>query len=198
MPQSQPMQLFSDYGITIDTPDDTVVQILSPFTVSHRDGSSRISTDAQGLTRLNDTIIAMTATTRIVMNKSFIQGDRVVMQSDSGIGKLIITDSTTTVEGRVINLASTSTVKVGSDLYHSKVAVQDIVNYNDTGPPTFPRGIQFADLSVQRTAYQGFMNFGVLGAPATNPQDFFLLFTPVDFGTIDQPSAYSYDAGTLE
>jgi hypothetical protein len=198
MPQSQPMQLFSDYGITIDTPDDTVVQILSPFTVSHRNGDSRISTDAQGLTRFNDTIIAMTATTRIVMNKSFIQSDRVVLQSDSGIGKLIITDTTTTVEGRVINLASTSTVKIGSDLYNSKVAVQTIVNYNDTGAPTFSRGIQFADLSVQTTAYQGFLNFGILGAPATNPQDFFLQLTAIDFGTITQPSAFAYDAGTLE
>ena len=198
MPQSQPMQLFSDYGITIDSPDDTVIQITSPFTVSHRNGASRISTDGQGLTRFNDTIIAMTATTRIVMNKSFIQSDRVVLQSDSGIGKLIITDTTTTVEGRVINLASTSTVKIGSDLYNSKVAVQTIVNYNDTGAPTFSRGIQFADLSVQTTAYQGFLNFGILGAPATNPQDFFLQLTTIDFGTIDQPSAFAYDAGTLE
>ena len=198
MPVNDDMRIYSDYGIVIDTADDTPVQILSPLIVSHRDGSSRISTEGNGLLRLNDTIIAVTATNRIILNKSVLQPSNIKFQPDTGDAYIEINPTTATIAAKEIRLASTATIKVGTDIYNSKLAVQDITNWNETGPVTVSKGIQFPDLSVQRTAYQGFLNFGQLATPATNPIDFILQLQQVDFGTLDNPGSLAFDAGTLD
>ena len=198
MPVNDDMLIYSDYGIIIDTTDDTPVQVLSPFIVSHRDGSSRISTEGNGLLRLNDTIIAVTATNRIILNKSVLQPSNIKFQPDTGDAYIEINPTTATIAAKEIRLASTATIKVGTDIYNSKLAVQDITNWNETGPVTVSKGIQFPDLSVQRTAYQGFLNFGQLTTPATNPIDFILQLQQVDFGTLENPGSLAFDAGTLD
>jgi hypothetical protein len=198
MPVNDDMRIYSDYGIVIDTADDTPVQILSPLIVSHRDGSSRISTEGNGLLRLNDTIIAVTATNRIILNKSVLQPTNIKFQPDTGDAYIQINPTTATIAAKEIRLASTATIKVGTDIYNSKLAVQDITNWNETGPVTVSKGIQFPDLSVQRTAYQGFLNFGQLATPATNPIDFILQLQQVDFGTLENPGSLAFDAGTLD
>jgi hypothetical protein len=197
MPVNTDMRIYSDYGIVIDTPDDESVQITSPFTVSHRNGASRISTDAIGQTRLNDAYILVTATNRIVLNSSVIKDDSVKFQLAAGNAYIEVQGNTSTIAGQTVVIASTGTTKIGPNIYQSKLGVQDITNWNDTGPFTASKGIQFNDLSVQLTAYQGFLNFGTLGSPATRPDDFFLQLLNVDFGTITAPSALSYDAGVL-
>ena len=197
MPVNTDMRIYSDYGIVIDTPDDESVQITSPFTVSHRNGLSRISSDAIGQTRLNDTYILVTATNRIVLNSSVIKDDSVKFQLAAGNAYIEVQGNTSTIAGQTVVIASTGTTKIGPNIYQSKLGVQDITNWNDTGPFTASKGIQFNDLSVQLTAYQGFLNFGALGSPATRPDDFFLQLLNVDFGTITAPSALSYDAGVL-
>jgi hypothetical protein len=197
MPVNTDMRIYSDYGIVIDTPDDESVQITSPFTVSHRNGASRISTDAVGNTRLNDAFIYVTATNRIVLNSSIIKDDSVKFQLAAGNAYIEVNATTSTIAGQTVVIASTGTTKIGPNIYQSKLGVQDITNWNDTGPFTASKGIQFNDLSVQLTAYQGFLNFGTLGSPATRPDDFFLQLLNVDFGTITAPSALSYDAGVL-
>ena len=197
MPFNSPMSIYSDYGITIDTPDDKTIQILSPFTVSHRNGDSRISTDAVGLTRLNDTIIAITGTNKVIINNSVFSATSVILQTVSGAASISVGETTATIASKNIKMASTGTFFVGSDIYHSNLGVQNITNYNETSAPTFPKGIQFADLTVQRTAYAGTLNLGALRAPALNPTDFIIQSTNYDFGSITAPSSLAYDGGTI-
>jgi hypothetical protein len=197
MPFNSPMSIYSDYGITIDTPDDKTIQILSPFTVSHRNGDSRISTDAVGLTRLNDTIIAITGTNKVIINNSVFSATSVILQTVSGAASISIGETTATIASKNIKMASTGTFFVGSDIYHSKLGVESITNYNETSAPTFPKGIQFADLTVQRTAYAGSLNLGVIKAPALNPTDFIIQSTNYNFGTITAPGSLAYDGGTI-
>jgi hypothetical protein len=198
MPVNTDMRIYSDYGIVLDTPDDESIQILSPFTVSHRTGQSRISTDAVGNTRLNDQFIYITATNRIVLNTSIVKDDSIKWQLATGIGHVLVEANTATISGQLIKLASTDRTRVGSDVYHSRIGVQDITNFNDTGPPTVSKGIQFQDQTVQRTAYIGGLDFGAITAPATNMEQFLLQLQSVDFGTFTQPSTYAFDAGQIE
>ena len=196
-PVNQPLNLYSSYGIILDTPDDKTITIASPFTVSHRDGASRISTNAVGETRLNDGTIAVTATNRVIVQNSIITPTQIQLKATSaGVIGVAITATGVTLNGD-IRLSSVNRVQVGQDLYNSKLAVQDITNYNGTGPVTVSKGIQFPDLTVQRTAYQGYLNFGQIAAPATNPQDFILQIQAVDFGTVGNPGTLAYDAGTI-
>jgi len=196
MPRNAPMEISSDFGIKFDSPDNKPIEIFSPFTVSHRSGQSELSMSAIGQTNLKDSIVAITATTRVIVNKSVFSATSVNLYIDDADAYLSL-GTTSTLAGKSIKLASTGTVKVGSSIYTSKLGVQDITNYNETGPVTVSRGIQFADLSVQRTAYQSNLNFGVINAPSQNPQDFFLQLTAVDFGTITSPSTYGYDGGSI-
>jgi hypothetical protein len=198
MPFNTPMRITSDFGIILDTPDERQIQILSPLTVLHRDGSSRISTDALGQTTLNDTRIAITGTNRVVINRSSFFGDYVELYSTSTSASLHLGPTKAIITATEIVLATTSTVKVGSDIYHSQLAVQDIVNYNGTGPVTVSKGIQFPDTTVQRTAYIGGLDFGAITAPATNLEQFLLQLQSVDFGTAASPSTYAFDAGEIE
>jgi len=196
-PVNQPLNLFSSYGITLDTPDDKTVNINSPFTVSHRDGASRISTNAVGETRLNDGTIAVTATNRILLQNSIITPSQVQLKATSaGVVGVTVTATGVTLAGD-IKLSSTNRVRVGQDLYNSRLGVESITNFNGTGPFTASQGVQFPDLTVQRTAYQGYLNFGQIAAPATNPQDFMLQLQAVDFGTVGNPGTLAYDAGTI-
>jgi len=198
MPFNSAMRITSDYGIIFDTPDEDPIQILSPLTVLHRDGSSRISTDALGQTTLNDTRIAITGTNRVVINKSSFFGDYIELKTTSTSASLHLGPAKAIITATEIVLATTSTVKVGSDIYHSQLAVQDIVNYNGTGPVTVSKGIQFPDTTVQRTAYIGGLDFGSISAPATNMEQFLLQLQSVDFGTFTSPSTYAFDAGEIE
>jgi hypothetical protein len=198
MPFNSPMRITSDYGIIFDTPDEDPIQILSPLTVLHRDGSSRISTDALGQTTLNDTRIAITGTNRVVINKSDFFGDYISLKTTSTSASLYLGPTKAIITATEIVLATTSTVKVGSDIYHSQLAVQDIVNYNGTGPVTVSKGIQFPDTTVQRTAYIGGLDFGAITAPATNVEQFLLQLQSVDFGTATSPSTLAFDAGVIE
>jgi hypothetical protein len=197
MPVNDDLRIYSDYGIVIDTADDTPVQVNSQFIVSHRNGLSRISTDPTGLMRLNDTIIAITATNRISLNNSTITPTSVKLQAEPNNAYIEVQASTSTIAGNTVVIASTGTTKIGSDIYNSRLGVQEISNWNGTGPFTAIKGVQYPDLSVQLTSYLGSLNFGQLGSPATRPEEFILQLLPVDFGTIASPSAYSYDAGTL-
>jgi hypothetical protein len=197
MPRNAQMQITSDFGIRLDTPDERPIEIYSPLTVMHRDGSSRISTDALGLTRLNDTIIAMTATSRVIVNKSVFSATSIILQTDSTSSYISLGETTSTIAGGEIKLASTATVVVGSSLYNSELAVQKITNYNKTSAVQFPRGIQFADNSVQRTAFQSTLNFGQIASPANNPTEFLLQLQTVDFGTVTSPSSLGYDGGAI-
>jgi hypothetical protein len=197
MPFNSAMRITSDFGIVLDTPDDRPIQILSPFTVLHRNGASRISTDALGQTTLNDTRIAITGTNRVVINRSDFRSDYIELRSTSTSASLFLGPTKAIITATEIVLATTSTVKVGSDIYYSQLAVQDIVNYNGTGPVTVSKGIQFPDTTVQRTAYIGGLDFGAIAAPATNTEQFLLQLQTVDFGTFTQPSTYAYDAGQI-
>jgi len=197
MPRNAQMQITSDFGIRLDTPDERPIEIYSPLTVMHRDGSSRISTDALGLTRLNDTIIAMTATSRVIVNKSVFSDASIILQTDSTSSYISLGQTTSTIAGGDIKLASTATVVVGSSLYNSELAVQKITNYNKTSAVQFPRGIQFADNSVQRTAFQSTLNFGQIASPANNPTEFLLQLQTVDFGTVTSPGTLGYDGGAI-
>lgn len=198
MPFNSPMRITSDFGIILDTPDEDPIQILSPLTVLHRDGSSRISTDALGQTTLNDTRIAITGTNRVVINRSSFFSDNITLASTSTSASLHLGPTKAIITATEIVLATTSTVKVGSSIYNSQLAVQDIVNYNGTGPVTVSKGIQFPDTTVQRTAYIGGLDFGSIAAPATNMEQFLLQLQQVDFGTFTSPSTYAYDAGEIE
>ena len=197
MPRNAQMQISSDFGIRLDTPDERPIEIYSPLTVMHRDGSSRISTDALGLTRLNDTIIAMTATSRVIVNKSVFSATSIILEIESTSSYLSLGQTTSTIAGGNIKLASTATVIVGSSLYNSELAVQKITNYNKTSAVQFPRGIQFADNTVQRTAFQSTLNFGQIASPASNPTEFLLQLQSVNFGTVTSPSSLGYDGGAI-
>ena len=198
MPFNSAMRITSDFGIVLDTPDDRPIQILSPLTVLHRDGSSRISTDALGQTTLNDTRIAITGTNRVVINRSDFRSDYIELRSTATSASLYLGPTKAIITATEIVLATTSTVRVGSDIYNSQLAVQDIVNYNKTGPVTVSKGIQFPDTTVQRTAYIGGLDFGAITAPATNLEQFLLQLQSVDFGTFTTPSTYAFDAGVIE
>jgi hypothetical protein len=198
MPFNSAMRITSDFGIVLDTPDFFPIQILSPLTVLHRDGSSRISTDAQGQTTLNDTRIAITGTNRVVINRSDFRSDYINLASTSSSASLYLGPTKAIITATEIVLATTATVKVGSSIYNSQLAVQDIVNYNGTGPVTVSKGIQFPDTTVQRTAYIGGLDFGAITAPATNLEQFLLQLQSVDFGTFTTPSTYAFDAGVIE
>ena len=198
MPFNSAMRITSDFGIVLDTPDERPIQILSPLTVLHRDGSSRISTDALGQTTLNDTRIAITGTNRVVINRSDFRSDYINLASTSSSASLYLGPTKAIITATEIVLATTSTVRVGSSIYNSQLAVQDIVNYNGTGPVTVSKGIQFPDTTVQRTAYIGGLDFGAITAPATNLEQFLLQLQSVDFGTFTTPSTYAFDAGVIE
>ena len=198
MPFNSAMRITSDFGIILDTPDEDPIQILSPLTVLHRDGSSRISTDALGQLTLNDTRIAITGTNRVVINKSSFFSDRIDLQTTSTSASLHLGPTKAIITATEIVLATTSTVKVGSSIYNSQLAVQDITNYNGTGPVTVSKGIQFPDTTVQRTAYIGGLDFGGISQPATNMEQFILQLQQVDFGTFTSPSSFAYDAGEIE
>jgi hypothetical protein len=198
MPRNAPMQIYSDFGINIDTPDQNPIQILSPFRVLHRNGDSRISTDALGQMTLNDVRIAITGTNRVVINQSTFFNDNITLRSATGSSSLYLGPTEAIITATNFRVATTATFKIGSDLNNSKLAVQEITNFNETGPVTFRRGIQFQDLTVQRTAYIGGLDFGAIAAPATNLETFLLQLQTVDFGTIENPGTLAYDAGVIE
>jgi hypothetical protein len=197
MPRNAPMQIYSDFGINIDTPDQNPIQILSPFRVLHRNGDSRISTDALGQMTLNDLRIAITGTNRVVINQSTFFNDNITLRSATGSSSLYLGPTEAIITATNFRVATTATFKIGSDLNNSKLAVQEITNFNETGPVTFRRGIQFQDLTVQRTAYIGGLDFGAIAAPATNLETFLLQLQTVDFGTVENPGTLAYDAGVI-
>ena len=198
MPRNAPLEITSDFGITLDTPDQNPIKILSPFQVLHRDGASRISTDALGQTTLNDTRIAITGTNRVVINKSNFFNESITLQTTATGSSLYLGPTEAILTATNFRVATTATFKVGSDLFNSRLAVQEITNFNETGPVTFRRGIQFQDLTVQRTAYIGGLDFGSISAPATNMEQFLLQLQTVDFGTVTSPSTLAFDAGVIE
>ena len=195
-PVNQPLNLYSSYGITLDTPDDKAITIASPFVLAHG-GQERFSANAVGETRIRDTFVAVTATNRINLQNSIITPTLIQLRATvAGVTGVTVTATGVTLAGD-IKLSSTSRVIVGQDLYNSKLGVESISNFNGTGPFTASQGVQFPDLTVQRTAYQGYLNFGQISAPATNPQDFMLQLQAVDFGSVTNPGTLAYDAGTI-
>jgi hypothetical protein len=93
--------------------------------------------------------------------------------------------STRIQHSQKIEIASGDT-QFGS-LNDSRIYVGSIWNFSGTGPPLFPEGIQFGDLTVQRTAFQG-DNFGFIIANSLAQQaltvDFNNRTYAVDYGTI--------------
>ena len=195
-PVNQRAELFSSYGISLETPDDKDIRILSPLLVAFN-GINKYEANAVDETRIRDTFIAVTATTRLNLQNSIITPTLVQLKATAaGVTGVTVTATGVTLAGE-IKLSSTSRVKLGQDIYNSKLGVESISNYNGTGPFTASQGVQFPDLTVQRTAYQGYLNFGQIAAPATNPQDFMLQLQAVNFGTITNPGTLAYDAGTI-
>jgi len=196
-PVNQRAEFFSSYGISLESPDDKYINILSPFLVSF-DGVEKYNANAQGETRIRDTFIAVTATNRLNLQHSIITANQVKLRATALADTYIQIDPTSaTIHSATIRLDTANRLQLGQDLYNSRLGVESITNFNGTGPFTASQGVQFPDLTVQRTAYQGYLNFGQIAAPATNPQDFMLQLQAVDFGTVDNPGTLAYDAGTI-
>jgi len=195
-PVNQRAEIFSSYGLALETPDDKDIRILSPLLVAFN-GINKYEANAVDETRIRDTFIAVTATTRLNLQNSIITPTLVQLRATvAGVTGVTVTATGVTLAGD-IKLSSTSRVTVGQDIYNSKLGVESLTNFNGTGPFTASQGVQFPDLTVQRTAYQGYLNFGQISAPATNPQDFMLQLQAVDFGSVTNPGTLAYDAGTI-
>jgi hypothetical protein len=194
---NQRAEFFSSYGISLESPDDKDIRILSPFLVAFN-GINKYDANAVDETRIRDTFIAVTATNRLNLQHSIITANQVKLRATALADTYIQIDPTTaTIHSASIRLDTANRIQIGQDIYNSKLGVESLTNFNGTGPFTASQGVQFPDLTVQRTAYQGYLNFGQIAAPATNPQDFMLQLQAVDFGSVTNPGTLAYDAGTI-
>jgi hypothetical protein len=89
--------------------------------------------------------------------------------------------------------------RLGTDNNHSDLGVNRIRNYQFSGPPLFPNGIQFDDQTVQITAYDdGRFNFGNI-TPPFNRQSWQDLITQLlgSQGTINTPNTGHWTFGPI-
>jgi hypothetical protein len=111
-------------------------------------------------------------------------GASIVRNEDPASSKLILNQSETIISNPVIIRVQAPDTQFGSSIYNSRIYAGVILNYSGTGPPLLAEGVQYADLSVQRTAYPGYdygqvIKSNIFGPSV--PQDFNNLSLAVDF-----------------
>ena len=111
-------------------------------------------------------------------------GASIVRNEDPASSKLILNESETIISNPVIIRVQAPDTQFGSSIYDSRIYAGVILNYSGTGPPLLAEGVQYGDLSVQRTAYPGYdygqiIKSNIFGPSV--PQDFNNLSLAVDF-----------------
>ena len=111
-------------------------------------------------------------------------GASIVRNEDPASSKLILNESETIISNPVIIRVQAPDTQFGSSIYDSRIYAAVILNYSGTGPPLLAEGVQYGDLSVQRTAYPGYdygqiIKSNIFGPSV--PQDFNNLSLAVDF-----------------
>ena len=111
-------------------------------------------------------------------------GASIVRNEDPASSKLILNETETIISNPVIIRVQAPDTQFGSSIYDSRIYAAVILNYSGTGPPLLAEGVQYGDLSVQRTAYPGYDYGQVIKSNIygpTTPQDFNNLSLAVDF-----------------
>ena len=116
---------------------------------------------------------------------------RMYVTTATGSAKLVLqagestleADDTLTLSAPVITKMTSPFIQMGN-LYNSRLFVGTIQNFSGTGPPLLADGVQYGDLSVQRTAWPGYDYGQVIKSSAYGPsvpQDFNNTSLAVDF-----------------
>lgn len=105
--------------------------------------------------------------------------------ADPNAAKLILTSPETVLSNNTVVKIQAPDTQFGS-LFNSRIYAGVIYNFSGTGPPLLAEGVQYADLTVQRTAYPAYDYGQVIRSSAfgpTVPQDFNNRSLSVDFNS---------------
>jgi hypothetical protein len=112
-------------------------------------------------------------------------GSQITRLGNANSAKLVLdTNETILTNPTVVKIQSPDT-QFGS-LFNSRIYAGVIYNFSGTGPPLLAEGVQYADLTVQRTAYPAYDYGQVIRGSAfgpTVPQDFNNRSLAVDFNS---------------
>jgi hypothetical protein len=168
-----------NYGITLDSYD--IGQLLVGPNGVRIDGigtsstfsSSQITLNADGAVNLNagDFKLRMTNNTARIYTNLTNESAKLVLEPGEST---LQADDTLTLTAPTLMKLQSPFIQMGS-LYDSRLYVGTIQNFSGTGPPLLADGVQYGDLSVQRTAWPGY-NYGqIIRGAAYGPN------VPLDF-----------------
>jgi hypothetical protein len=102
---------------------------------------------------------------------------------DPNAAKLVLTTNETILRNNVVIKMQAPDTQFGS-LFNSRIYAGVIYNFSGTGPPLLAEGVQYADLTVQRTAWPGYDYGQIVNGPSfghTPSMDFSSRSLAVDF-----------------
>ena len=105
---------------------------------------------------------------------------------DASRAKLVLGVAETVLSNNTVVKIQSPDTQFGSNIFNSRIYAGVIYNYSGTGPPLLAEGVQYGDLSVQRTAWPGYDYGQVIKSSAYGPsvpQDFNNPSLAVDFNS---------------
>ena len=168
-----------NYGITLDSygtgqlvVGDNGVRIDGVGT-SSTFSSSQINLNANSAVNLNagDFKLRMTNNTARIYTNLTNESAKLVLEPGEST---LQADDTLTLTAPTLMKLQSPFIQMGS-LYDSRLYVGTIQNFSGTGPPLLADGVQYGDLSVQRTAWPGYDYGQIIRGAAYGPN------VPLDF-----------------